>query len=114
MEMHIKIVWIINMQHNLSRDGKDSIEWQSQCISLKIGFLKCIMHSRKLGGRSYYLPDAFLSVVSCILSFLQENTLLLFSCLVMSDLGPCCPCQAPLSMGYPRQEYQSGLLFPPP
>ena len=79
MEMHIKIVWIINMRHNLSRDGKDSIEWQSQCISLKIGFLKCIMHSRKLEGRSYYLPDTFLSAVSRIISSIQYNTTLLFS-----------------------------------
>lgn len=29
---------IINMQYNLSKDGKDSMEWQSQCTSLKIRF----------------------------------------------------------------------------
>ena len=25
----------------------------------------------------------------------------------------CSPCQAPMSMGFPRQEYWSGLPFPP-
>ena len=39
------------------------------------------------------------------------------SCSVMShSLQPhgTVPCQAPLSMGFPRQEYWSGLLFPSP
>ena len=37
------------------------------------------------------------------------------SCLTLRhpmDRGACC--QAPLSMGFPRQEYWSGLPFPPP
>ena len=43
--------------------------------------------------------------------------LLLFSCLVMSDsfASPqTVVCLAPLSMGLPRQEYWSGLLFSSP
>ena len=33
----------------------------------------------------------------------------------MSDSDPMdCSCQAPLSMGFSRQEYWSGLLCPPP
>ena len=35
------------------------------------------------------------------------------SCLILCDSTDCCP-QAPLSMGFPRQEYCSGLPFPPP
>ena len=44
----------------------------------------------------------------------------LHACSVVSDAfathGPChgVPCQAPLSMGFPRQEYWSELPFPPP
>ena len=34
--------------------------------------------------------------------------------LVSDSMGPYGPCQAPLSMGFSRQEYWSGLPFPPP
>ena len=34
-------------------------------------------------------------------------------CLTLCDLMDC-PCQAPLSMGFSRQEYWSGLPFPFP
>ena len=42
------------------------------------------------------------------------------SCLTLGNLTDCNPvlvqgfCQAPLSMGFSRQEYWSGLPFPPP
>lgn len=42
--MHIKIVQIINMQYNLSKDRKHWIEWQSQYVSLKIRLEKSISH----------------------------------------------------------------------
>ena len=35
------------------------------------------------------------------------------SCRTLCDPMDCCPPQAPLSMGFPRQEYWSGLPFPP-
>ena len=44
----------------------------------------------------------------------------LHACSAVSDSfathGPChgVPCQIPLSVGFPRQEYSSGLPFPPP
>ena len=39
--------------------------------------------------------------------------MLLFSCQVVSDSFPCTVAhQGPLSMGFPRQEYWSGLPFP--
>ena len=40
----------------------------------------------------------------------------MLSCSVVSDLATSwtVACQAPLSMGLPRQEYWSGLSFPPP
>ena len=48
----------------------------------------------------------------------------LFSFIFMCMLSHCCAqlfvapwtiaCQAPLSMGFPRQKYWSGLPFPPP
>ena len=34
-------------------------------------------------------------------------------CLILCDRMDCSP-QAPLSMGFPKQEYWSGLLFPSP
>ena len=43
--------------------------------------------------------------------------LLLFSCQIMSNSFATpwtVACQAPLSMGFPRQEYWGGLLFPSP
>ena len=46
-----------------------------------------------------------------------EMILLLFSCKIMSDsfVSPWASAhQAPLSMGFPRQEYWNGLLFPSP
>ena len=36
------------------------------------------------------------------------------SCPILFDLMDCVACQAPLSMGYSRQEYWSGLSCPPP
>ena len=44
-------------------------------------------------------------------------TLLLFSCLVVSGIFAtpwCIARQAPLSLGFPKQEYWSGLPFPSP
>ena len=40
----------------------------------------------------------------------------MLSCLVVSDSATLwtVACQAPLSMGFFRKEYWSGLLFPPP
>ena len=45
------------------------------------------------------------------------RTLLVFSRSIVSDFFATpwtAACQAPLSMGFPRQEYGSGLPFPPP
>ena len=39
---------------------------------------------------------------------------LLQSCLTLSDPMDCVAHQAPLSMGFFRQEYWSGLPYPPP
>ena len=36
------------------------------------------------------------------------------SCLTLCDPMDCSPCQAPLSMGFSRQKYWSGLPCPPP
>ena len=45
-----------------------------------------------------------------------DKSLLLFSCSVTSDSATpwAVAHQAPLSMGFPRQEYWSGLPFPSP
>ena len=50
------------------------------------------------------------------LTVATEHLLLLFSCLVVSDFHDPIECsdQAPLSMGFPRQEYWSTLPFPSP
>ena len=37
-----------------------------------------------------------------------------FSCLQLFETQWTVACQAPLSMGFPRQEYWSGLPCPPP
>ena len=39
---------------------------------------------------------------------------LLFSCVQLFATPWTVACQAPPSVGFPRQEYQSGLLFPSP
>ena len=54
---------------------------------------------------------------SCFLPDKDVNLLLLFRCSFVSDsfVTPwAVACQPPLAMGFPRQEYWSGLPFPPP
>ena len=48
--------------------------------------------------------------------YLLNYTMLLFSCQVLSDsfATPSPVLQSPLSVGFPRQEYWSGLPFHPP
>src|SRR5574337_85264 len=52
------------------------------------------------------------------LLFLKNKTSLCVSCLVLSNSlrhhGLYVACHAPLTMGFPRQEYWSGLPFPSP
>ena len=57
------------------------------------------------GGLS---ASTFLSIIICLS---PEDTMLLFSCSVVSDS---CDHQAPLSLGLSRQEYWSALPFPSP
>ena len=45
---------------------------------------------------------------------LEDVELLFLSCSVLSDFLRRHACQAPLSTGFPRQEYWSGLSFPSP
>ena len=44
----------------------------------------------------------------------QEKVSVTQSCQTLHDPMDCSPCQAPLSMGFSRQEYWSGLPFPSP
>ena len=44
---------------------------------------------------------------------IYEVVLVTKSCPTLCDPLDC-SCQAPLSMGFPRQEYWNGLPFPPP
>ena len=44
----------------------------------------------------------------------MPHTQSLQSCLTLCDPMDCIACQAPLSMGFSRQEYWSGLPFPSP
>ena len=44
----------------------------------------------------------------------QEKVSVIQSCQTLRDPMDCSPCQAPLSMGFSRQEYWSGLPFPSP
>ena len=64
---------------------------------------------------SYFFTTLLLFQVYCIDVC---SLLLLFSCKVVSDnLQPCelyVAYKAPLSMGFPRQKYWSGLAFPSP
>ena len=45
---------------------------------------------------------------------MHTRVLIHFSCLRLFVNPWIVACQAPLSMGFPRQEYWSGLAFPPP
>ena len=52
-----------------------------------------------------------------MLNWIKKNLLMLFSCSVMSDsfaTPQTVAHQAPLSLGFPRQEYWGGLPFPSP
>ena len=64
-----------------------------------------------------HLSAVFLSRAHSPLPSQIPSDLLLFSRSVMSDSFATqwiLACQAPLSMGFPRKEYRSGLLFPSP
>ena len=65
---------------------------------------------------SIYVPGHILG--SCV-----QNEFLLYLCVcvcvfshwaISNSLWPLCPCQTPLSMGFSKQEYWSGLPFPSP
>ena len=59
----------------------------------------------------------YFSAFSVNLRTVTAPLVVVFSCSVVSDslVTPwTIACQAPLSMGFPRQEYWSGLPFPPP
>ena len=60
-------------------------------------------------------PGGENSLGECLVE-IDISLLLLFSCEVVSDsfTTPWTVCQAPVSMGFPRQEYWSGLPFPSP
>ena len=47
-----------------------------------------------------------------LLRFLCMSAMLLQLCPILCDATDCVACQAPLSMGFPRQEYCSGLPCP--
>ena len=58
-----------------------------------------------------------LSAVQQSTSAINIRTLLVFTCSIVSDFFATpwtAACQAPLTMEFPRQEYWSGLPFPPP
>ena len=56
----------------------------------------------------------YICIYSCIFIFLYMMCLVAQSCLTLCDPMDCSPCQAPLSMGFSRQKYWSGLPCPPP
>ena len=57
----------------------------------------------------HVLPPLF-----CVLFHFIFNDVLSCSSVMSNSLPPFVAHQAPLSMGFPRQEYWNGLLFPPP
>ena len=76
------------------------------------------------GDRSFFRLQWFRQILNDTLSFAFDNkfitllTILMCLCLVVSDSFAATPRtvapQASLSMGFSRQEYRSGLPFPPP
>ena len=66
---------------------------------------------------SFDITTLFLYTILHVLITLPSIPLLLFSCSVMSDsfaITWTVTHQAPLSMGFPRQDYWNGLPFPSP
>ena len=49
-----------------------------------------------------------------LFSILKMKVLVAQSCLTLCNPMDCVARQAPLSVGFPRHEHWSGLLFPPP
>ena len=79
------------------------------------------LHSHCLGYSWFIYLFIQQIFIECLLSARHYSKyweyLLLFSCLVLSDslVAPWpVDCQAPLPMGFPRQEYWNGLTFPSP
>ena len=66
--------------------------------------------------RADHSPIATWNISNCWLLQIKVWWLLLFSHYVVSDFETpwTVGCQNPLSMGFPRQEYRSGLQFPSP
>ena len=67
--------------------------------------------------RSHKASDMTEATVQQSKPAINIHTLLVFSRSIVSDFFATpwtAACQAPLSMGFPRQEYGSGLPFPPP
>ena len=52
-------------------------------------------------------------VCVCAYTYIYAHMLLLQLCPILQDPRDC-TCQAPLSLGFSRQEYYSGLPCPPP
>lgn len=60
--MHIKTAQIINMQYNLSEDGKDSMTWQSQCIFFENRILNMYKALKEVGREVLLFVGILLSV----------------------------------------------------
>ena len=75
------------------------------CIIRAVHLLSLSM----LGLIYHVLPPLF-----CVLFHFIFNDVLSCSSVMSNSLPPFVAHQAPLSMGFPRQEYWNGLLFPPP
>ena len=76
-------------------------------------FLCTIILQKLLIPKGTYLElDCPSAILGPPLSFVCMHVKLLQSCPTLWDLYVAC--QTPLSMGFSRQEYQSGLPFPPP
>ena len=97
-------VWPINIL--LQKKKKKAIKWLSGGRTFQQCWNNWISINKKLNLDLYFTPYTKIiwnSTLQCVLSHIR-----------LCVTPPTAAHQASLSMGFPRQEYWSGLPFPPP
>ena len=81
------------------------MESEIEVIIITVGYFQCTGSFYITKQKSLYLQETFMYYCCCFSGSVMSNSLE-----IPQTIAP----QAPLSTGFPRQEYWSGLLFPAP
>ena len=81
------------------------MESEIEVIIITVGYFQCTGSFYITKQKSLYLQETFMYYCCCFSGSVMSNSLE-----IPQTISP----RAPLSTGFPRQEYWSGLLFPAP